>query len=149
MSTVSSSTIVLERADINSESVQRVFDAACLSTGVDDNGCLTVSDSGLQYVIVPDDDGDDIVMFVALGLSDKSSDDAQISAAAVINDTYKMVRAAVHYQCGQGGPHVLVIDYLLCTAGGTTAKTIISAWQRFASIVRAAICETNARAILA
>ncbi|MGC8541813.1 MAG: hypothetical protein ACP5QA_14470 [Phycisphaerae bacterium] len=148
MSTVTSP-IVLERIEINSDSVRRVFDAACLNTSVDDNGYLIVSDSNLRYVITPDDDGDDIIMFVVLGLSDKTSDDAQISAAAAINDTYKMVRAAVHYKSDQNGPHVLVIDYLLCTAGGVTAKTIISAWQRFAAIVRAAIREANVRAVLA
>ncbi|MGC8624057.1 MAG: hypothetical protein ACP5VQ_02175 [Phycisphaerae bacterium] len=143
------SPIVLERIEINSDSVRRVFDAACLNTSVDDNGYLIVSDGNLRYVIIPDDDGDDIRMFVVLGLSDKSSDDAQIGAAAEINDTYKMIRAAVHYNSDQNGPHVLVIDYQLCTAGGTTAKTIISAWQRFAAIVRVAIREARVRAVLA
>jgi hypothetical protein len=88
-------------------------------------------------------------MFVVFGFSDSSSDEAQISAAAEINATYKMVRAAVHYQHDADGPHVLVLDYLLCTAGGVTPKTIISAWQRFATIVRSAIREASVSAVLA
>jgi len=149
MSTVSSPPIVLDRCDITPESVQRIFSAACLNVGLDDNGYLIVSDGNLRYVIIPDDDGDDIRMLVVLGLSDKSSDDAQIRAATEINDSYNMIRAAAHYKSDLNGPHVLVIDYLLCTAGGTTAKTIVSTWQRFAAIVRAAIREANVRAVLA
>ncbi|MDA8376242.1 MAG: YbjN domain-containing protein [Planctomycetia bacterium] len=147
MSTVSP--VVLERCELNRDSVQRVFEAACLQVGLDDHGALIVTDFGLRYVIIPDDDGDDILMFVVFGFSDSSSDDAQISAAAEINATYKMVRAAVHYKHDVVGPHVLVIDYLLCTAGGVTPRTIISAWQRFATIVRSATYEANVRVLLA
>jgi len=148
MSTVTSP-IVLERYEITPESVQRVFDAACLNIGLDDNGYLIVTDSGLRYVLRPDVDGDDIVMYAAFGLSDQSSDDAQTSAIAEINETYKMIRAAVHNKRDQDGQRVLVLDYLLCTAGGVTAKNIICAWQRFATIVREATHRASVSAVLA
>ena len=144
----SPSPLVLERCEINRDSIQRVFEAACLQTGLDDHGALVVTDFGLRYVIIPDDDGDDILMFVVFGFSDSSSYDAQISAAAKINATYKMIRAAVH-NCNGDGPHILVLDYMLCTAGGVTPKTMISAWQRFVAIVRSAIHEANVSAVLA
>ena len=137
MSTVSP--IVLDRSHISIESVQRVFDAACLITEIDDHGYLVVSDGRTKYVIDPDSDGDHIVMFAVFGLSEESSEEAQLQAAAAINSEYKMVRAAVHYQHDASGPRAMVLDYLLCTAGGVTAKTIIAGWQRFASILRHAV----------
>ena len=147
MSTVSP--VVLERCEINRDSVQRVFEAACLQVGLDDHGALVVTDGGLRYVIIPDEDGDDILMFVVFGLIDTSSNDVQLSVAAEINATYKMIRAVVHQLRDAEVSQVLMFDYRLYTTGGVTPKTIISAWQRFVAIVRAAIQESSVSVILA
>ena len=115
MSTVSS--IVLEPSDISVESVQRVFEASYIATGIDDNGHLNISDAGLTYTVRPDEDGHDIIFFVVFGMKRDASEDTRLATATAINVKYKMVRAAVHRDDDDDSePPILVVDYLLCTA---------------------------------